>query len=110
MYSPIARRMQNSAPEGYIIGFSPDLIVEITASSLSYDLGAKLNAYRRNGVREYLVYRTYDGEIDWFVLREGQYERLTPDDQGTYRCEVFHGLWLKADAFIAGRLDEVLAV
>ena len=85
-------------------------IVEITASSVSYDLGAKLTAYQRTGVLEYLVHRTYDGEFDWFVLRNGQYVRLPADSEGIYRSEVFPGLWLKADALIAGRLAEVLAV
>jgi Uma2 family endonuclease len=93
--------------KGYIEG-APELIVEVAASSVSFDLGAKLGAYRRNGVREYLVHRTYDGEFDWFVLRDGQYQRLSPDAQGVYRSEVFPGLWLAADALIAGRLAEVL--
>jgi len=96
-------------PKGYIVG-APEMIVEIAASSFSYDLGAKMNAYRRNGVQEYLVYRAYDGEIDWFVLRDGQYERLPMGNDGVYRSEIFPGLWLKGDAFIAGNLAEVLAV
>ena len=94
--------------DGYIEG-APELIVEIAASTMSYDLGAKLNAYRRNGVREYIVHRTYDGEIDWFILRDDQYERLVPDGQGVIRSEVFPGLWLKPQAMAAGRLGEVLA-
>ena len=61
--------------EGYIEG-APELIVEVAASSVSFDLGAKLGAYRRNGVREYIVHRTYDGELDWFVLRDGQYQAI----------------------------------
>lgn len=95
--------------EGYIEG-SPELIVEVTASTLSFDLGAKLNAYRRNGVREYIVLRTYDGELDWFVLRDGQYQRQSADDQGIFRSQVIPGLWLKAEALMAGKIAEVLAV
>jgi Uma2 family endonuclease len=91
--------------EKYIEG-APELIVEITASSVSYDLGPKLEAYQRTGVREYLVH----GEFDWFVLRDGQYVRATADSEGIYRSEIFPGLWLAADALIAGRLSEVLAV
>jgi Uma2 family endonuclease len=97
------------SPEGYVVG-APDLIVEVAASSLSYDLGEKLDSYRRNGVREYLVHRVYDGELDWFVLHDGQYQRLAPDSEGIYRSEFFPGLWLKADALIAENLAEVLAV
>ena len=94
--------------EGYIEG-APELIVEVAASTLSFDLGAKLNAYRRNGVREYIVLRTYDGDLDWFVLRDGQYVRLSPDDQGIYHSEIFPGLWLSAGSLMAGRMAEVLA-
>jgi Uma2 family endonuclease len=95
--------------DGYIEG-APELIVEVTASTVSFDLGAKLNTYRRNGVREYVVYRVYDGEFDWFVLRQGNYVRLNPDARNIYRSEVFPGLWLKADVFIAANLAEVLSV
>ena len=93
--------------KGYIVG-SPELIVEIAASSLSFDLGAKLQVYRRNGVREYIVHRTYDGQIDWFILRDGQYERLSPGDDGIHRSEAFPGLWLAATAMIDGDLAKVL--
>jgi Uma2 family endonuclease len=87
--------------EGYVAG-APELIAEVTASSASYDLGGKLNAYRRNGVREYIVWRVQDGVIDWFILREGAYVPLSPDALGIYRSEVFPGLWLDVAALIAG--------
>ena len=47
----------------------PDLVAEVASSSVSYDLGTKLNAYRRNGVREYVVWRVLDRQLDWFVNR-----------------------------------------
>jgi Uma2 family endonuclease len=96
-------------PEGYVQG-PPELIVEVAASSVSFDLGSKLHAYRRNGVSEYLVYRAYDEQFDWFVLRDGQYERHLADAQNIYRSQAFPGLWLKADAFVAGQLTELLSV
>jgi hypothetical protein len=77
--------------DGYVAG-APELIAEVAASSVSYDLNVKLNAYRRNGVREYAVWRVLDGAIDWFMLWEGAYERLYPDAAGIYRSEVFLGL------------------
>jgi hypothetical protein len=64
------------------------LVAEVAASSASYDLHDKLDAYR-NGVREYLVCRVLDGQIDWFVLRGGQFEPITPADDGTLRSTVF---------------------
>jgi Uma2 family endonuclease len=62
--------------DGYIEG-APDLVAEVASSSASYDLHDKLNAYRRNGVREYVVHRVGEGQIDWFVLREGRFETLS---------------------------------
>jgi Uma2 family endonuclease len=95
--------------DGYIEG-APELVAEVAASSVSYDLHIKMRVYRRNGVREYLVWRTLDGEIDWFVLRDTDYVRLTPDAAGVYRSEVFPALWLDAPALLRGDLAQVLKV
>jgi Uma2 family endonuclease len=95
--------------DGYIEG-APELVAEVAASSASYDLHAKLRVYRRNGVREYIVWRVLDKEIDWFVLRAGQYERLPLDAEGLYRSEVFPGLWLDPAALLRGDLATVLAI
>ena len=65
-----------SRDAGDYIEAAPELVAEVAASSASYDLHDKLNAYRRNGVREYIVWRTDDAAIDWFVLRQGRYELL----------------------------------
>jgi len=67
-------------------------VVEIAASSASYDLGDQLRAYRRDGVQEYVVWRVLDRELDWFVLREGTYDRLEPDAACVLRSEVFRCL------------------
>jgi Uma2 family endonuclease len=95
--------------DGYIEG-APELVAEVASSSASYDLHAKLRVYRRNGVHEYMVWRVLDQEIDWFVLRAGQYERLLLDTEGLYRSEVFPGLWLDPTALLRGDLATVLAV
>ena len=95
--------------DGYIEG-APELVAEVASSSVSYDLHAKLRVYRRNGVREYIVWRVLDQEIDWFVLCSGQYERLPLDTEGLYRSEIFSGLWLDPAALLRGDLATVLAV
>jgi Uma2 family endonuclease len=95
--------------DDYVEG-APDLVAEIAASSVSYDLGKKLHAYRRNGVREYVVWRVLDRGIDWFVLREGRYEPLPPAADGILRSTVFPGLWLDPAALLRGDLATVLAV
>jgi Uma2 family endonuclease len=95
--------------DDYIEG-APELIVEIAASSASYDLHAKLQVYRRNGVQEYIVWRTYSQQIDWFYLDAGTYQPLAPDAAGIYRSQQFPGLWLAADRLIAGQLTDVLHI
>jgi Uma2 family endonuclease len=89
---------------------APELVAEVASSSVSYDLHAKLHVYRRNGVREYIVWRMLDREIDWFVLRAGQYERRPCDANGLLQSEVFAGLWLDSGALAQGNLARVLAV
>ncbi len=93
--------------DDYVEG-APELVAEVAASSASYDLGVKKNAFRRNGVREYVIWRVLDREIDWFVLREGRYEELPRDAAGLYRSEVFPGLWLDPAAMVRGDLAAVL--
>jgi Uma2 family endonuclease len=87
-----------------------ELVAEVASSSASYDLHAKLNVYRRNGIAEYLVWRVLDREIDWFILRQGQYVRLPLAADGTYASEVFPGLRLEPAALLAGNLARVLQV
>jgi Uma2 family endonuclease len=84
-------------------------VAEVASSSVSYDLTDKLKVYRRNGVCEYIVWRVLDRQIDWFVLREGEYVRLSLGDGGLYRSEVFPGLWLDPAALVGGDTTTVLA-
>jgi len=95
--------------EGYLEG-PPELIVEISASSTSMDLHQKKNAYRRNGVQEYIVWRVLDGAIDWFALQEGQYVALSANPDGVVESAVFPGLRLDVTAMLAGDLAKVLSV
>ena len=64
-------------------------------------------------MQEYLVWRTQDNIIDWFVLRDGRYDRLPQvpsDEHGLYKSETFPGLWLDATALLQGDLATVLKV
>jgi Uma2 family endonuclease len=92
------------------VELAPELVSEIASSSASYDLHTKLLVYRRNGVREYIVWRVLDRQLDWFVLRAGQFQPLLPDAVGILRSEVFPGLWLDAAALLRGDMLRVLAV
>jgi Uma2 family endonuclease len=95
--------------DDYVEG-APELIVEIAASSASIDLTQKFNVYRRNQVQEYLVWRVYDGEFDWFCLKEGKYIPLQPNKAGIFCSVVFPGLWLEKSALLSGDLATVLSV
>ena len=95
--------------DDYIEG-APELIVEIAASTASYDLHDKLRVYRRNGVQEYLVWKVNEKELNWFRLREGEYVQLEADVNGVICSEVFPGLWLAVSALITGDLARVLGV
>ncbi len=81
---------------------APELIVEVAASSAAYDLHDKLRAYRRSGVREYVVWRVPDRQLDWFVLADDEYQPLAADASGVLRSQVFPGLRLDVAAPLAG--------
>jgi Uma2 family endonuclease len=92
--------------DGYLAE-PPELIAEIAYSSASRDLHQKKAAYERNGVREYIVWRTRTGVLDWFVLRGGRYEQLEPMD-GVIESEEFPGLRLDVAGLLGGDRGRVL--
>jgi Uma2 family endonuclease len=95
--------------DGYLVG-APELVVEVASSSASYDLHDKLDVYRRNGAREYLVWRVIDQAIDWFVLRDGRFQPLALDEAGLYKSEILPGLWLDPAALLRGDLAAVIQI
>ena len=101
---------QSTISEDDYVEGAPELIVEIAASTVSLDLHDKLKAYRRNQVQEYLVWRVYDGEFDWFRLQEGQYIERQPNEKGIIKSEIYPGLWLDVFALLSGNLAKVLEV
>ena len=92
----------------YITG-APELVVEVSASSVSIDLGPKLTAYQRNGVREYIVWQTFDRVITWFSLEDGVFRPMLPDDRGVVQSKVFPGLRLHVDSMLSGDMKKVLS-
>ncbi|NJK62215.1 MAG: Uma2 family endonuclease [Synechococcaceae cyanobacterium SM2_3_1] len=106
--SRLAGKVGNSriTADDYLEG-APELVVEIAASSASRDLHAKLRAYRRNGVQEYMVWKVLEQEIVWFHLQQGQYQVLTPDPCGILKSQVFPGLWLNPETLLVTDLSAV---
>ncbi|MFB2835750.1 Uma2 family endonuclease [Floridanema evergladense] len=95
--------------DDYIEG-APELVVEIAASSASYDLYDKKQAYERNGVQEYLVWQVFEQKLDWFSLQNGNYILLQPDENGVIKSQVFPGLWLAVNELLSGNMATVLTV
>lgn len=94
--------------DGYLLG-APQLVIEVGASTVTTDLGAKKEAYRRNNVQEYIVWRVLDGAIDWFRLVDGTYLPVQPDQHGVIESREFPGLRLNVPAMLAGDRATVLA-
>ncbi len=92
----------------YITG-APELVVEVASSSASYDLHEKKKIYRRNGVKEYIVWRVKDQQLDWFTLQEGAFVQLAPDANGIIESTVFPGLRLAIPSLLTGDMQTVLA-
>jgi Uma2 family endonuclease len=95
--------------DGYLEGI-PELVVEIAASSAAIDTGSKKQSYRRNGILEYIVWQSYENQLDWFHWVEGEYQLFLADADGIIRSQAFPGLWLDVKAVLSNQMRQVLAV
>ncbi|AFY30812.1 Uma2 family endonuclease [Calothrix sp. PCC 7507] len=95
--------------DDYIEG-APELVAEVAASSAANDLYDKKKAYRRNGVKEYIVWQSLENKLDWFSLQNGEYVLLEPGADGVIKSQVFPGLWLNVQGLLSGEMTQVLAV
>jgi Uma2 family endonuclease len=78
---------------------APELVVEIADSTLRRDLDAKKKVYEQAGALEYVVFDVSHRKFHWFVLRDGQFEPLALDADGSYHSVAFPGLWIDEAAF-----------
>lgn len=76
----------------------------------AFDLGNKLQAYRRNGVKEYIVWQVFENQLDWYQLVDGEYRSLYPDPDSIIRSQTFPGLWLAVDNLLNNQMVRVLTV
>ncbi len=83
-----------------IVDGAPELGFEVAASSASIDANAKKDSYLDSGMREYVLWRTISGEINWWKLENGEFVEIEPGEDGILRSEVFPGLWLDPGAMI----------
>ena len=76
----------------------PELVVEISDSTVVHDLFDKRADYDRHGVAEYLVLAVEEARAIWFVRdADGKFVELAPTD-GILQSRVFPGLWLDPEA------------
>lgn len=100
---------EHSGEEGYL-EITPDLVIEVAASSASHDLHNKRIIYQRFGVPEYIVFAVYEQETHWWTLDERLYKPVLPDQRAIFRSSVFPGLWLSATDFWQPNGQALLAV
>lgn len=93
--------------DDYIEG-PPELVAEVAASTASFDLHTKLRVYRRNDIKEYIVWRVNEAAVDWFVMRAGEYQKLPIRADGTIESETFPGLRLDPTALTLLNIAAVL--
>ena len=93
----VVKRRQGLAKTPYLEQL-PDLVVEISYSSQSYDLGPKLAAYRSAGIRDYITVLLREQRVEWRVLSGSRYRVLNASKDGILRSVNFPGLWLDTNA------------
>ena len=81
---------------------APELLVEVAHTSRYTDLGPKLEDYKRTHVLSTSCSPLEPDAVFWYVLRNGRFIELTPGSDAIYRSEIFPGLWLDANALVAG--------
>lgn len=97
--------------DDYLEG-APELVVvvEVAASSVSYDLNAKRRVYEHNGVQEYLVLQSSQQRVTWFALHNGKYKLLPVDRRGILQSDIFPGLWLFSAALWMNETGDMAAL
>ncbi|MBE9000726.1 Uma2 family endonuclease [Nostoc sp. LEGE 12447] len=109
LITPAAKGQSRLSDDDYIEG-APELVIEIAASSVAIDLHDKKKVYRRNGVKEYIVWQIFENKLDWFSLQQGEYASLEVDADGIIKSQIFPGLWLSMPNLLAGNMQQVWSV
>ena len=73
-----------------------DLVVEIVSpGSQDKDRNVKYREYEAGGVSEYWLIDPDRRTAEFYVLRDGRFERREPDAEGVYRSTAMEGFWLR---------------
>lgn len=88
----------NEETSGYKFADGPvDLVVEVVSEdSVTRDNRDKFREYESAGVREYWIIDSRPGRriARFYLLDEGRYLEMLPDESGIYRSTVLAGFWL----------------
>ena len=95
--------------DGYLEG-SPELTLEIAASSSSYDMNQKKETYARHGIQEYIVVLSYEQRVVWHSLENGVYQTIEANELGILQSKVLPGLWLQPSSIWDNDLATIIAV
>jgi hypothetical protein len=98
-------RLKQIQKKLYIHG-PPELVLEVSHSTLQLDLRDKRADYLLAGVREYIVVCVEERQIKWFDLVAD--EPLDVDSRGVLKSVAFPGLWIDITALF-GRDSKRLA-
>ncbi len=83
----------------------PDLAIEITCEeSRDRDHGVKKSMYETAGVREYWIIDPEQNRLDFYVLQDGKFSPVTPEEGHIFRSTVIPGFWLDTDWLTKGPL------
>jgi Uma2 family endonuclease len=93
-----------------VVASAPELVADVVMPGQEHLIPLRSQVYRRFGTREYLVWKIADEAVDWWILRNGQFQPLAPDPaDGLLKSETFPGLWLDPAALVRRDLAAVLA-
>ncbi|MFT3878951.1 MAG: Uma2 family endonuclease [Gemmatales bacterium] len=95
------------ADDGYLEGV-PELVVEVSASTISVDSKEKFRVYEKQGVKEYLLWNTQADTITWFARNKNKFVAMKPNRAGIIQSKTFPGLWLDVAAMLEGDLTQVM--
>jgi len=98
-----------SGNDGKYVCGGPELLVEISVSSVSIDMTQKFDLYERMGVLEYVAILMHEKEIRWHRLSSKGYRLVEPDAKTLWKSNVFPGLWLDGTAMLGNDAAKVLA-
>lgn len=99
-------RLKKIKNKHYIEG-PPELVLEVSHSTVGIDLHAKRSDYTLAGVLEYIVVCLEEKVIRWFDLPVDK--ELSLDRQGVLKCLAFPGLWIDTKALLRRDLIRLFA-